>query len=153
MKKGKVLTIALSWFMVVLMGVALISLALLPWIVARYMDYAYALTGTESIRRFFLAILYISGLLALLVLYELRSIFRTCVNETPFISRNVLSLKRIAFASLIIGGLFAIKVFFIMTFLTFVVIFVFALAAAFCLVLAEVFQEAVNHKNEIDLTI
>ena len=153
MKKHLLLAKLLQSFMVMLMGVALMSLVGLPWIVNRYLDYAYSQTGSMGVRIFFLVVLYISGLLALVVLYELRKIFHSCVLEDPFIERNVVSLKRIGLSALIICLIFIAKATFLITFLTLIVIFVFALAAAFCFVLADVFEVAVDHKNEIDLTI
>ncbi len=143
----------LSYFMMVLMLVAVVSLIGLPWIVSSYVEYVYFLTGSSFVKNYFLVVLYLSGFLALEVLYELRLIFRSCVAETPFIMRNVTSLKRIGMVSLLIGVIFISKAIFFMTFLTLIIIFVFALAALFCFVLADVFEEAVNHKQEIDLTI
>lgn len=143
----------LSYLMVVLMGVALISLIGLPWIVKEYINYVYAYTRNEFVSNYFLTILYICGLLALIVLYELRRIFNTCIAATPFIHRNVVSLKRIGYASLVIGMVFISKAILFNTFLTLIVIFVFLLAALFCFVLADVFEEAVTYKLENDLTI
>lgn len=143
----------LSYFMVVLMLVAVVSLIGLPWIVSRYVAYVFFLTGSSFVKNYFLVVLYLSGVLALVVLYELRLIFDSCVAGTPFIMRNVTSLKRIGYVALAIGVIFITKAVFFMTFLSLVVIFVFALAALFCFVLADVFEEAVIHKQEIDLTI
>lgn len=144
---------SLSYMMIFLMVVAVISLVTLPWLVSGYLDYAFAVTGTILIRNYFLAVLYVSGILALVVLYELRRIFNSVVNNTPFIMRNVTSLKRIGSCALFIGLVFVTKAFFFLTFLTLVVIFVFFLAALFCFVLGDVFEEAVNYKLENDLTI
>lgn len=153
MKKRVWLPKVLSYMMFFLMAVAIVSIVCLPWIVKAYIEYVYYVTGLAFIRWYFLGVLYMSGLLALIVLYELRLIFNSCVMDTPFIYRNVKSLKRIGLSALIIGVIFITKMYFFPTFLTLIVIFVFALAALFCFVLADVFEEAVNHKNEIDLTI
>jgi len=113
----------------------------------------FAITGSSFIKNYFLLVLYLSGGLAIVVLIELRRIFNSCVSETPFIRRNVTSLKRIGVVALIICGIFISKAVFFLTYLTLIVIFVFALAGLFCFVLADVFEEAVNHKEEIDLTV
>lgn len=144
---------ALGYFMYLLMGIAVVSIIGLPWIVKSYVSYVYDITGSSFIRNYFLGILYVCGVLSLVVLYELKRIFTTCVAEDPFVMQNVTSLKRIGFASMAIGMVFVTKAVFFWTFLTLIVIFVFALAALFCFVLADVFEEAVNHKQEIDLTI
>jgi hypothetical protein len=153
MKKRVWLPRILSIVMVLLMVVAVISLICLPWIVAGYINYAFAYTGIAFVRQYFLGVLYASGLLALAVLYELRRIFDSCVANTPFIMRNVTSLKRIGISAFIIGIIFTTKAIFFFTFLTLIVIFVFALASLFCFVLADVFEEAIHYKNENDLTI
>ena len=144
---------ALSYFMLVLMAVAVISLVILPWIVSDYVAYVYFYTGSSFVKTYFLIVLYASGLLSIIVLYELRMIFRSCVNEDPFVIRNVTSLKRIGMVASLIGLIFVTKAVLFLTYLTMIVIFVFALAALFCFVLADVFEEAVKHKAEIDLTI
>ena len=143
----------MSYFMVFLMGVAIVSLIGLPWIVNRYVNYVYYLTESTFIKNYFLIVLYLSGGLAILVLIELRKIFNSCVSETPFIMRNVTSLKRIGLAAFFIGGIFITKAVFFLTYLTLIVVFVFALAGLFCFVLADVFEEAVRHKEEIDFTV
>lgn len=143
----------LNYLMIVLIGFNIISLVALPWLVSRYLDYAFTYTGTPFVRGYFLFVLYVSGILALVVLYELRRIFKSVVDNTPFIHRNVTSLKRIGLASVIIGIVFVTKAYFFTTFLTAIVIFVFFMASLFCFVLADVFEEAIQHKQENDLTI
>lgn len=143
----------MSYFMLVLMGVAVVSLIGLPWIVRSYVTYVYVLTESTFVRNYFLVVLYLSGGLAIVVLIELRKIFNSCVNETPFIMDNVTSLKRIGLSAFLIGVIFISKAVFFLTYLTLIVIFVFALAGVFCYVLADVFEVAVNHKEEIDLTV
>lgn len=153
MKRRIWLPKALAHFMVVLMVVAVVSIVALPWIVSAYVNYVYFVTGSSMIKYYFLGVLYVSGFLSLVVLYELRRVFQTVVEEDPFVARNVVSLKRIGMASLLIGLVFVTKAVLFLTFLTLIVIFVFALAALFCFVIADVFEEAVAHKHEIDLTI
>lgn len=143
----------LSYLMVILMGVAVVSLILLPWIVKQYINTVYLYTQNDFVKYYFLIVLYICGVLSLIVLIELRRIFSTCINGAPFVRRNVVSLKRIGSVSLVIGLVFVTKAIFFNTFLTLIIIFVFLLAALFCFVLADVFEEAVNHKMENDLTI
>ncbi len=143
----------MSFFMLFLMLVAVASIVALPWIVNSYVGYVFAITGSSFIRNYFLVVLYLSGGLAIVVLIELRRIFNSCVSDTPFIMRNVTSLKRIGVVAFIICGIFITKAILFLTYLTLIVIFVFALAALFCFVLADVFEEAVNHKEEIDLTV
>lgn len=153
MKKRLWLPKVMTYLMSGLMVIAVLSLIALPWITKGYIAYVGYYTGSSFVQTYFLGVLYVSGLLAVVVLFELKKIFVTCVKNKPFTYRNVKSLRRIAFAALIIGVIFISKVVFFPTFLTLIVIFVFALAALFCIVLSDVFEEAVNHKLENDMTI
>lgn len=153
MKKRLWLPKTLNILMIALMGLAVVSLIGIPWIIRSYIVYAEYATGIAFVKYYFTGILYLSGLLSLVVLYELKVIFKSCIDANPFVFRNVKSLRRIGFSSLIIGIMFVTKAILFPTFLTLIVIFVFLLAALFCFVLSDVFEEAVNYKIDNDLTI
>lgn len=153
MIRYSVLPRVLNVFMLVLIGIAIVSMLMLPVLVKNYVTYVYLVTGFSWIKGYFLTVLYGCGLLAIVVLWQLMKIFQSCIEENPFIMRNVKSLKIISLCAGIIGLIFVTKAIFFFTFLTLVVIFVFSLAACFCLVLADVFEQAVNYKLDHDLTI
>jgi hypothetical protein len=102
-----------------------------------------------------IAVLLVSGILSVYILWELRRIFRTLVNResNPFIASNVSSLRRIAAASAAISITYVLKCLYWFTMATGIIIIIFALAALFCLVLADVFEQAVFYKQENDLTV
>jgi len=109
-----------------------------------------------SFDRFYipLCIIFIlAGIFALAILLELRRMFKTVINENPFIRENVISLKKMGFYAFIIAVLMGIKLFFTVTFTTLVLILVFIIAGLFSLVLSQVFDQAVTYKVENDLTI
>lgn len=102
-----------------------------------------------------IAVLMVSGILSVYILWELRRIFRTIVNQesNPFIVANVISLRRIAASSAAISVIYVLKCLYWFTMATAIIIIIFALAALFCLVLADVFEQAVVYKQENDLTV
>ncbi len=93
------------------------------------------------------------GLLALWIIYYLRRIFRTVIAENCFVQENVHSLKRMGIASFLISLVTLLRLFFVVTPATLIIILVFFIAGLFSLVLAQVFAQAVSYKQENDYTI
>lgn len=95
----------------------------------------------------------IAGLCGIMIVYQLRRMMRTVVEQNCFVEENIRSLKLMGKVSLVISALFVIKLFFLVTPATFVIILTFFIAGIFSHVLSCVFQEAVRYKMENDLTI
>lgn len=95
----------------------------------------------------------ISGMLSILIIQELRSIFRTVLNEDCFVKENVKSLRRMGNYSFCIAGVSAVRLLIVVTPATLVIILVFIIAGLFSKVLTDVFDQAVTYKLENDLTI
>ncbi len=93
------------------------------------------------------------GLLALWIIYYLRRIFRTVIAEDCFVEENVTALKRMGISSFGISLVTLIRLFFVITPATLIIILVFFIAGLFSLVLAQVFAQAVSYKQENDFTI
>jgi hypothetical protein len=123
----------------------------LPWSVKWYMGVLPSEAGEDY--GFLLAFLAITGLLALLIVFELIRIFRTLNRHNPFMWDNVRSLKKMAVASFLISAAYVIKIIFFNSFLTVILVMVFIIAGFFSIILAEVFRQAVVVKEENDLTI
>lgn len=94
-----------------------------------------------------------SGVFAILIIYELRKMFRTVINDDCFIQANVISLCRMGTYSLIIALITAGRLFLYITPSVLIVILVFVIAGLFSKVLSQVFDKAVTYKLENDLTI
>ncbi len=109
--------------------------------------------GRDENYWFLLVFLYITGFFALVIVYELKRIFKSINNRNPFAMDNVKSLKRIAYASFIIAVAYFVKVIFFISVLTTVMSMLFIIIGLFSLVLSEVFHQAVIVKEENDLTI
>ncbi len=93
------------------------------------------------------------GICSLNILWQLIGLLKTIHNKNPFICKNVTALKRIAISSFIISFMFFALLFFQVTTFTFTLGYVFLIAGFSFTVLTELFQKAVQYKDENDLTI
>lgn len=125
---------------------------LVPVLVVKYRDFNPMLNVAPGKT---ITVLLSSGILAVYILWELRHVFRTIVNReaNPFVTANVTSLRRIAAASAAISIIYILKCLYWFTMATAIIIIIFVLATLFCLVLADVFEQAVLYKQENDLTV
>ena len=99
------------------------------------------------------ALFMLSGAGAVLIIYELRRMFRTVLGNDCFVWQNVISLRRMGILGIAIAGITAVRLLVIFTPATVVIIIVFFIAALFSFVLSHVFAQAVRYKEENDLTI
>ncbi|TEB04402.1 hypothetical protein Psch_04129 [Pelotomaculum schinkii] len=107
----------------------------------------------EGIRLQLTAVLMLSGIAALYILWTLRCIFQTLLHTDPFTMKNVDALRKMAAASFVISALYITKCLFWFTLATAIIVIIFAIAGLFSLVLADVFKQAVQYKEENDLTV
>lgn len=98
-------------------------------------------------------IYFVLGVSACILLRELRKIFRSVLAENCFVQENVISLQKMGNWSFFIAVMSVVRSIVYMTIAMAVVVFVFLIAGLFSKVLAYVFQEAVQYKEENDLTV
>jgi hypothetical protein len=98
-------------------------------------------------------IYFILGILAVLILGELRKMFRTVLKDDCFVKENVVSLQRMGTYSFVIAVICLLRTVLYMTIAMLVLVLVFIIAGLFSKVLAFVFDRAVEYKLENDLTI
>ena len=98
-------------------------------------------------------IYFVLGIAALVLIRELRKIFRTVLAEDCFVPENVASLRKMGNWSFFIALMSIVRCIVYATVAMAVVILVFVIAGLFSKVLAMVFEEAVRYKEENDLTI
>ena len=98
-------------------------------------------------------LLFLSGIFAVLILQQLRKMFRSVLNDDCFIRENVESLNKMSTYSFFIAVITACRLFLYLTPAVLIVILVFVIAGLFSRVLAGVFDKAVTYKLENDLTI
>ena len=123
----------------------------LPIALKWYLGLMY--TRTSENYYFLLGFLFITGILALVVVNEIRRLLKNLNKRNPFIIDNVKSLNRIAVSCLTIATCYVVKIIFYNSFLTIIVTMVFIITGFFSIILAEVFRQAVIVKEENDLTI
>ena len=100
-----------------------------------------------------LVLFFFSGIFAILIILELRYIFRTVIDGDCFIKENVRSLKRMGNYSFCIAIISGLRLILVITPATLVIILVFVIAGLFSQVLSSVFDQAITYKLENDLTI
>lgn len=96
---------------------------------------------------------FFSGIFAILIIYELRRMFRSVINDDCFIRENVIGLRRMGSYSFIIALITAGRLLLYITPSVIIVILVFVIAGLFSKVLSHVFDKAVTYKLENDLTV
>ena len=142
----------------ILIGLNILVLAFLPWFITSVITIDIG-NGYESLLvnkpmyYYFLGILYVAGIIALVILNDLRLLFSSCLAEDVFTQVNVNRLGRMAIMAFLISIVFFTKVLVVNSIMTMVVVFAFFMAAVFCLVLTLLFDQAVHYKEENDLTI
>lgn len=98
-------------------------------------------------------IYFVLGVSAIILIRELRRIFKTVLEENCFVMENVVSLRKMGNWSFFIALMSVVRSIVYMTIAMAVVILVFIIAGLFSKILALVFEEAVRYKEENDLTI
>lgn len=101
----------------------------------------------------FCIVFMIAGVFALIILWELRNMFKTVMSEDPFVYENVKSLRVMGFCSFVISVIMAVRLIIVITPTALVLVAVFLIAGLFSMVLSQVFDKAVAYKQENDLTI
>lgn len=131
-------------------AVGAVVLLLLPFEIRFYSNY------NSYFARFWwqLWILFaIAGIFVLLIIAELRKMFRTVLADDCFVTANVTSLRRMGIYAFCISFVSCFRLFLYVTPSIIVITATFFLAGLFSRVLAQVFEKAVNYKLENDLTI
>lgn len=124
----------------------------LPWLVKWIMQF-FQYDKFEEHYTELVIIYFILGILAILILGELRKMFRTVLAEDCFVRDNVVSLQRMGTYSFIIAVICLLRTVLYLTAAMLVLVLVFVIAGLFSKVLAFVFDKAVDYKLENDLTI
>ena len=96
---------------------------------------------------------FVSGVFAILIIGELRKIFKTVISGDCFRKENVQSLKRMGNYSFVIALSTIFRGIIYMTTAVIVIVLVFVIAGLFSKVLSKVFDRAVYYKLENDMTI
>ena len=108
---------------------------------------------SSDIYWFLLVLLYVTGAFAIFIVYEIRRIFKSLDGNNPFIMENVKSLNKMGVYSFLISLCYTSKIIFFNSIATMIIVMIFVIAGFFSIILAEVFRQAVETKQENDLTV
>ena len=121
-----------------------------PFIIIKYGDYnSYFSQKVPQLSVIFI----LSGIFAVLIIRELRRMFKSVLQDDCFIQENVKSLNRMGTYSFLIALITCCRLYLYITPAVIIVILVFVIAGLFSKVLSYVFDKAVTYKLENDLTI
>lgn len=149
MKKDK-LTVFTKGILDFMFFAGIITTILVPVIIKAYGKYnSYFGENVPELSLIFI----LSGIFAVLIIHELRKVFKTVLSDNCFIMENVASLQKMGTYSFFIAVITACRLFLYLTPAVLVVILVFVIAGLFSKVLSQVFEKAVTYKLENDLTI
>ena len=112
-----------------------------------YFDYN---RGDELI---YTIVLFVSGVLAVYLLYNIKRMYKTLFSGNPFVDENVKAFRRIAVTGCLISAVYLVKCFFSFTLSSLTIAIIFMVACLFSLTLKDLFKQAINYKAENDLTI
>jgi len=121
----------------------------LPILLKKYIEYINPTTPYIAT----LILLYASGIPALIVVEKFIEMFNTLKEETPFIMKNVKNLKITSICSLIIAIEYILGIFVTNSIFAIVVIGVFVIAWLGLYILSELLKQAIEYKEENELTI
>ena len=94
-----------------------------------------------------------AAILGIMIIFQLRKMMKTVLDENCFVFGNVRSLEVMGILSIFISAIFVLKMLFLPTPAAFIIIIVFFVASLFSMVLSYVFRDAINYKEENDFTI
>lgn len=133
-------------------GIVVTLLLTVPGVVQHILDF-FDYHNFEGYYTELIVIYFILGIMAVLILGELRKMFRTVLKDDCFVKDNVVSLQRMGTYSFIIALICLLRTALYMTAAMLILVLVFIIAGLFSKVLAFVFERAVEYKLENDLTI
>ena len=136
----------------------------LPWLLKWFFEYEYtfyygslpadqAIQFNQNSYVWTLIFLYLSAILAEILLWQVRKLLLHVQNDRPFIQENVTLLRRIGFLCLAFCILYIPALFLIWSVFAVVVLFIFGLVSCIAFILSALFQKAILYKEENDMTI
>jgi hypothetical protein len=101
----------------------------------------------------YLVVLAISGVMAMLILWQARAILHIINKGNPFVRDTVRRLRIIGIECLALAAFYFISVFVVTKFFMAVVFVTFSVVGMILLVFAQIFEQAIAFKEENDMTI
>ena len=128
-----------------------LSLIVTPFVMPHVLTYLGYLKKTHTA---YSIIIISSGLCALCIVWQLKTMFKTLLGGNPFVEKNVNCLRICSVASFLIAIIYIIKVcILLLTPSSLIIVIIFSLLGLFCLTLKDVFKQAIAYKEENDWTV
>ncbi|MDO5398757.1 MAG: DUF2975 domain-containing protein [bacterium] len=118
---------------------------------SKYIGHYYGYNSFRTI--LFSAMLIVTGLAAVYILFNLKKMFKTLINGNPFVSENTNCLRKMSVTCMIIAVVYVLKCFLLFSFATVIIVIVFGIGCMFCLVLKDIFSQSISYKEEHDWTV
>ena len=129
----------------------IIILITLPLCLKWYLEFSEIYTAEYFYKT--LVLFYISGILALTILYQSIKLLKNINKKTPFIPENPRIIHTIGLCSLLIAFLYLIAIFVIKSIFVIILFMIFVILGFMSIILSEIFRKAIEYKEENDLTI
>lgn len=123
----------------------------LPFCLKWYLEFSESYSSGYFYKS--LVILYLSGILALIVLFQSIKLLKNVDKESPFISENLKILNIIGICSLLIAVIYVFAIFVIKSVFTIILFMTFTILGFMSIILSGIFKKAIEYKEENDLTI
>ncbi len=137
-------------FLQVLIGIGLIVLILLPLLLQKYIQYINPTLDYYSA----LVLLYVSGVPAIIIVYEFIKLFSSLKEDNPFVESNIKALRISSICSIVIAIEYGVGMFLVTnSIFGIIIVGVFIIAWIGLYILSELLQKAIEYKEENDLTI
>lgn len=149
----KLLSVFTKYLMILLMLGDVAVMAAMPFMLRKMLVLLMEPSTADDLLPFYYVLLYITGLLILLILNNLRCLFNAMICGQPFVRETEKRMLHMGVESFLIAGVLIAKIFVQISFMTITSAAVFVIAGLFCFVLSDLFRRAVDFKEENDLTV
>lgn len=139
-----------KWVIEVMFYCGIVCTVLVPFTIEGLLKYFSYAPQSASVYRVTLTL---AGICAVYILFNIKKMYKTLLEGSPFVEENVAAFRRMAVAAALICIIFIVQVIFAFTVGSVTIALIFAIACLFCLTLKDLFKQAINYKTENDLTI
>ncbi|HIW73193.1 MAG TPA: DUF2975 domain-containing protein [Firmicutes bacterium] len=142
---------AIEYALDFLMGLAVVLTLTLRWSIPAVTHHHPGQEGFWFEK--YMAVLVLSGVLAVLILWQARGIMHIINKGNPFVSEMVRRLRTIGVECLVLAAFYFVSVFVVTRFFMVVVFVTFSVVGLILFVFAQIFRQAIAYKEENDMTI
>lgn len=139
-------------FISIIFLVGVVTYVALPWLVDMYIDHT-AVEISQSTHRVMISMLYSIGVPVFVTLAMAWLLTMNISRGKSFVKNNVTYLRVVSVASLVIAVMVQFFSTFLKSFFPFIITIIFLLLALLSAVFANLFQTAIQYKEENDLTV